>query len=116
MLTIDENNNIYLSRGNNATIELTVKQGEETYDYSDDEVVFAVKKFPSDRETVIEKTFDAEGKVYLVPEDTAELGFGDYKYDVTLKHTEEDESVSVQTVIIPHTFTVGAVIGEQEGE
>ena len=115
MLTIDENNNIYLSRGNNATIELTVKQGEDTYDYSDDEVVFSVKKFASDRDPVIEKTFDAEGKVYLVPEDTEELDFGDYKYDVTLKHTE-DETTYIDTVIIPHTFTVGAVIGEQEGE
>lgn len=113
MLTIDENNNIYLSKGNSATIALTVKQGEETYDYTDDTVIFALKKYASDRDALIKKTFDSEGNISLTRDDTDALPIGTYAYDVTLVH-EEDETTYIDTIITPHAFTIGAVIGEPE--
>lgn len=115
MLTIDENNNIYLSKGNSATLALTVKQGEDTYDYTDDTVIFAVKRYCSDRDALIKKTFDNEGNITLTREDTEELPIGNYTYDVTLVH-EEDETTYIDTIITPHAFTLGAVVGEPEVE
>ena len=99
-----DGNNIYLTRGDTAVIELTITDGEgETYDYSNDTVKFAVKRFVTDATPVIEKTFE-DGSITITPEDTKELSFGPYLYDIQL--TSEDGE-TVATVIIPSTFTVG---------
>ena len=107
MLKVD-GNNIFLTRGDSATLELSVTQDEETYDFSGDDVVFSVKRFVTDKEAVIKKTFE-DGKISFAPEDTADLPFGTYLYDVQLTHTS-GEDVTVCTVIVPTTFIIGAEV------
>lgn len=115
-------NNIYLTRGDSAAIELQVVNGETPYDFSEDEVKFSLKKRLSDKQPLIQKTFgnyDSEtnkASITIEPEDTAGLDFGDYLYDIQLKHTEEPEQegddpvVTVDTIIVPSTFTIGAEV------
>lgn len=115
-------NNIYLTRGDSAAIELQVVNGENPYDFSEDEVKFSLKKRLSDKQPLIQKTFgnyDSEtnkASITIEPEDTAGLDFGDYLYDIQLKHTEEPEQegddpvVTVDTIIVPSTFTIGAEV------
>ena len=106
-----EGNNIYLTRGDTGVIKLDVKDAQgSAYDFSGDEVKFSVKKNLSDRSPVIEKTFDSNGQITFAVEDTANLEFGNYFYDVQLTHTDGTD-VSVDTVIVPSTFTVGAGVG-----
>lgn len=113
---------IYLTRGDSACIELQVVNGENPYDFSEDEVKFSLKKRLSDKQPLIQKTFgnyDSEtnkASITIEPEDTAGLDFGDYLYDIQLKHTEEPEQegddpvVTVDTIIVPSTFTIGAEV------
>lgn len=109
MLKFDENKNIYLTRGDTGTLTLSIKdESDNDYDYSDDTVVFAVKKNFSDTTPAIQKTF-ANGQVELLPSDTKELDFGDYWYDVQLTH-DNGGTDEICTVIIPHTFTIGAEV------
>lgn len=101
--------NLYLTRGDNATIKLEISSGEETYDFSNDVVKFALKKNVNDRQKLIEKTFDENGQIYITPDDTKDLNFGDYVYDVELQH-ENGEEIEIATVIVPSTFTIGAEV------
>ena len=106
MLKVDEQNGITLTRGDSATLEVVIKDGEETYDYSGDVVKFGVKRSPFDAECVLEKTVE-DGKIVLEPEDTETLEFGDYVYDVQLTHVDEDEATSIYTPIAAARFSIG---------
>ena len=108
------NNNIYLTRGDSASMSLAVQdEQEQSYDFSSDKVVLTVKRTCTDRQIILQKEFDAEGKIYFAPEDTEKLDMGDYVFDVELRHTEGsgDEAVTtVSTIITPHTFTLGTEV------
>ena len=102
------NNCIYLTRGDSAALELQVKDEEQqTYDFSEDEVVLTVKRSCYDSET-------GKATVVFNHEDTENLPMGDYVYDVQLTHIEnageENETVERATIITPHTFTLGAEV------
>lgn len=108
-------NNVYLTRGDSAVLALSIEDGSgNTYDFSNDTVKMTVKKSCTDKKAVIEKEADENGQFVFAPEDTADLPMGDYWYDVEVTHVEEsddpevDDVVTVDTVIIPHTFTIGA--------
>lgn len=112
MLKIDENNNILLTRGDSAELELTVKDEDNNdYDYSNDVVKFGVKRSALDKtEPMLKKTFDENGKIYFAPEDTENMEFGDYLYDVEISHTEgegEEAVTTVTTVIAAAKFSIG---------
>ena len=101
MLFIDEEQNITLTRGDSATFGLTVKQNTSSYDYSNDLVVFTVKKNVNTDGILIQKTF-AGGVINLTPSDTRNLNYGTYYYDIQLK-TPSD---GIYTVIPPTKFIV----------
>lgn len=114
MVKIDEKMGITLTRGDSASFTLTIEDAEEqTYDFSNDVVKFGVKRSPFDKDCILEKTFDEEGKITFTPADTENLEFGDYLYDVEVRHTTEAESeaeedvVDVYTVIAAARFTLG---------
>lgn len=96
-----ENNEIYLTRGDSAEFDLKLEKDGEEYDFSNDRVVFSVKKFPCDLKVLLQKEF-ANGKVNLTSNDTMNLPFGRYFYDVVL-YKDND----VITVITPCAFTIG---------
>ena len=105
MFIIDENKNITIVRGDSAEIEIeiteTTDEGEtQAYELTEnDELLFTVKKSVDDTEILFQKS----GSVIMIdPEDTAELAYGVYRYDVQLT----DGSGYVDTVIQPHKFKI----------
>ena len=101
MLYIDEDNNITLTRGDSATIELSIKDEGATYDYSSDLVQLTVKRNTVTEEVVFQKTFST-GVIVINPSDTAELKYTDLKFDVQLINDQG----GVYTVIPPRKFTI----------
>lgn len=97
------NNNISITRGDSAIFALTVKKADgEPYKIGEgDTVIFTVKKSAYDKEIITQKTV-VKGVVTLNPDDTKDLEYGTYYYDVEL--TQADGFVS--TVISPHKFVV----------
>ena len=105
MFIIDEDKNITIVRGDSAEIEIemteTTDEGE-TIDYElqpGDELLFTVKKSVDDPETLFQKSGSF---IVINPEDTANLPYGTYRYDVQFT----DSGGYVDTVIRPHKFKV----------
>ena len=101
MLNIDSENNITLTRGDTATLTLTVKRNGEDYDYSEDITQFTVKRNTVTEDIVFQKTFTGSS-IVIEPNDTKDLFYTDLKYDVQLI-TPENE---VYTVITPADFII----------
>ena len=99
MITIDNNKNIGITRGDNASFNLKVKQADNTYYQfkTSDRVYFTVKKNYADSNFIIRKiiTFGNTTDtctINLVPTDT---NFGSliggerkYVYDISINETE----------------------------
>lgn len=97
-----ENNEIYLTRGDEATLTLEVESDGQPYDFSGETVIFSLKRCPDDPKPLIQKTF-VNGSVTLLPGDTDDLPFGQYLYDVTIAEKNA-------TIITPTVFTVGCEV------
>lgn len=80
---VDKHKNIFLTRGNTAVFNLTIKKDGEVYDYSNDLVQLTIKKNIYTKKVLIQKTFEF-GAVKFVPGDTDNIDYGVYKYDVAL--------------------------------
>ena len=112
MISVDEKMNISLTKGDSATLELTLMNGEEEYDYSGDTVKMVVKRSQQDSEVVLEKTVE-DSKIDLKPEDTNGIeGFGDFLYAIKVYHEAEAEAADDEPVIDVYTpivarFTLG---------
>ena len=100
MLTIS-NQNIFLTRGDTAKIALSITSGNSAYDSTKDTVVLTVKKSTTDKEKVLRKTA-VNGVITLSHDDTKNLDYGDYVYDVQLTTVAGD----VYTIITPHRFRI----------
>ena len=81
MFSID-NKTIKITRGDSGVFTLSVKQGDGDYDYTNDTVKFTVKKNTNTDEILIQKTVQYNSDVTILPEDTKNLPYGDYVYDV----------------------------------
>lgn len=102
MLFIDDDNNITLTRGDTAVLELTIKDDGATYDFSNDLVQLTIKRNTVTEEVLIQKTFTT-GVVVIDPEDTATMRYTNLKYDVQLI---KENNGGVFTVIPPRLFTI----------
>jgi len=101
---------IYMTRGDTETITLTVYDAEEkTIPFSNannDIVYFTVKTSTQTSVHTFQKeitTFTPEGEaiVEIVPNDTKDLRYGDYVYDVQI-----NKNGNVTTVIKPSKFVI----------
>lgn len=101
MLLIDNENNIMLTRGDTAVLNLEVTIDGEAYDYSNDLVQFTVKKNTVTDSIIIQKTFSG-GSVTIEPTDTENLDYQTLKYDVQVI----TQSGKVYTVIPPCNLTI----------
>ena len=101
MLHIDENNNIILTRGDSATIELAIKDDGITYDYSNDLVQLTVKRNTVTEDIIFQKTFGSN-VIIIEPSDTKNLRYTDLVFDVQLINSQG----GVYTVIPPRKFTI----------
>ena len=92
---------IIMTRGDTATIDLSIKDdNKEEYELEDgDVVVFSVKKNLSDEKYLMKKTFD-EKQIVIESDDTKDLSFGEYLYDVELTFSDG----KVATIITPSTL------------
>ena len=100
-----KNNNIQLTRGDTARIQVPITNnatGEE-YILSDlDKLTMTVKKNETDFKSLMQKTLTGTNSFYITPSDTRNLSFGKYVYDVQLT----TESGDVYTVIEPSVFEI----------
>lgn len=102
-----ENNEIYVTRGDSGTLEIKMEKDDgEEYDFSNDRVVFSVKRKPCDFNPLIQKEA-VDGKVKIEPDDTKNLPFGTFFYDVVLYIGEGTNTETIATVITPTAFIVG---------
>lgn len=104
MLNIDENNNVTLTRGDNASIAVALKNPDGS-DYtlqSGDVLLFTVKYNCITEDIIIQKDISSDGIINLIPSDTNDLLYDVYFYDVQLTRANGD----VNTVIPPRDFIV----------
>ena len=92
------NNVISLTRGDTAnfTVKILDSDGNE-YDYSDDTVLFTVKANAYTEEKIIQKEVHYGEDVIIEHDDTKDLLYGDYLFDVQISNIAGE----VATVIVP---------------
>ena len=106
-LIIDEKNNIFLTRGDNASLSVSlVDEQGDPYDASNDRLYFGVKRSALDASCILEKELE-DSVLTLTHDDTAELPFGDYLYSIRLEHENEDEELEYYTPIAAARFSLG---------
>ncbi len=100
MFSIDRNNKISMTRGDNAEIEVRVfdKFGKEVLLFDDDEILLTVRK-QDELYFKFQKTA-VNGVISIVPEDTEGLDTGIYYYDVVLFRFNDKR----YTIIPPSRF------------
>lgn len=101
MLSVDTNNNITLTRGDTAVIDLAITIDGEAYDYSNDLVQFTVKKDTVTSDKILQKNFNGTS-ITIDPADTSGLDYQTFKYDVQII----TQSGDVFTVIPPRNLTI----------
>lgn len=110
---------ITIRRGttNEFVVALTDENGSAYSISEDDKLIFGVKKTIKQNDYIFSKTVEASAYdelkggyvVSLIPEDTQELAFGDYVYDVGLQ-TAEGEFY----IVCPcDTFTIADTVTER---
>lgn len=99
---------ITLTRGDTAsiTVNLTDSTGAEYEMQSGDTLVLSLKKHVADTDVAFQKT-STTNTFNIIPEDTKELEFIDYVYDIALITV----SGEVYTVVPKDTFTIGEEVG-----
>lgn len=95
MLTIKNDNEIYLTKGDSLSIALTILDADENpYEVKADDVIrFAMKKSVWDEEPLILKTLDHEAlEINFSPEETKVLSVfnSPYIWDVELSNENDD--------------------------
>lgn len=104
MLNIDDNNNITLTRGDSASIGVTLENPDgTTYELQEgDELLFTVKHNCITEDIIIQKDISSTAIINLLPGDTEDLLYGVYFYDVQLTKANG----AVNTVIPPRDFII----------
>lgn len=102
MLTCD-GNTIHLTRGDSAVLLLKIRKNDDTeYELqAGDSVLFTVKNSVYDTSVIIQKKL-INGVIKLNPDDTKNLQYGTYYYDVELTQTDG----FVATVISPQKLII----------
>lgn len=114
MFNVDEGNNITITRGDTASLEVRLT-GDAPQD--GDSVVLSVKASASRPQAVFEKTADTfeaapegeEGVIarfYIDAADTAGMAFGAYRWDLRIFYADGE----VVTPMTPRRFDVAEVI------
>lgn len=112
MLYIDEDDNIKLTRGDTAVIdiEITDASGNPYIMQPLDELIFTVRKIYDAGSVVIEKTLQTP-VITLVTNDTKDLTFGLYRYDIYLYNSSTH---IIDTFIAEKIFEVAEEVHEFE--
>ncbi|WP_317316525.1 hypothetical protein [Longibaculum muris] len=98
-----ENNIISLTRGDTALLNVEIVNNEgEIYELEDGDICeFTLKKYTSSDNVLIKKEV-VSGEIKISPDDTKNLDYGQYFYDVQVTMANGD----VATVIPPTAFNI----------
>lgn len=105
MLSIDENGVITLTRGDTAYISVNIQNDVSSEPYTvkeDDTLRLTVKKQVTDKNIAFQKVVKGVSTFIINPEDTKDLAFDKYKYDVELTTATGE----VFTVVPPTAFVI----------
>lgn len=104
MLQVFDDGKIALTRGDTAwlTVSVTNDTGAAYEIQNGDTLTLSLKKSVKDADIVMSKTVVGTDTFHIKPEDTAELAFRKYVYDVQLTTFDRD----VFTVVPPSTFEI----------
>ena len=107
MLTIKQNNDIHLTQGDSAflNVEITNDDGTPYAIKEGDTLTMTVKS--TNRTKIFSKTVQAYESIIIEPKDTADVGVGRYKYDIQL-NTENQ----IYTIIPVSSFFIEEGITE----
>lgn len=106
---------IEVIRGTTNTFEISIvdSSGGAYSLGSNEKILFGIKKKPEDKETIFTKTAEIIGsglfRVTLLPDDTENLAFGKYFYDVGLQN-----GADFFNIIEPNPFKILANITSRE--
>ena len=104
MLTVDKDNTIHLTRGDTARFSIgrivnTVTKTNYT-PTAEDTVTMTVKKTVQDAAPRVQLIVPGGEVFHIKPEDTKEMAFGKYVYDIQITMADGD----VYTIVPPATF------------
>lgn len=87
MIYIDDDMNIHLTRGDSATLNVTIYDaaGEVYSPAAGDKIIFSIKKIADTPKTLVQIDNGNSLAIHLDNSSTNKLTFGEYIYDVTLK-------------------------------
>ena len=100
MFKIDKHNKIFLTKGDNAELDIRIfnLEGKEVEITEDDVIVLTVRKTAASQDASMQLTADLN-TIYIEPSDTSSLASGLYVYDV--QYTNADGEIST---IIPTSY------------
>lgn len=112
MLYIDQDNNIKLTRGDTAIIdiEITNADGEPYIMRNFDSLIFTVKRMYNDSAEVIRKELQTP-VLTLTSNDTKNLSFGKYRFDIYIYNSETH---NLDTFIYEKIFEVAEEVHDFE--
>lgn len=112
MLRIDDENNIYLTRGDTADfdIELTDEDGQPYIMGADEIIIFSLRKL-YDKGLILVQKQSAAPSFSLSTADTKDLSFGKYKYDIYLYN---QVTYKLDTFIADRDFEIGEEVHDFE--
>ena len=112
MLNIDNDNNIYLTRGDTATIDVEILNPDESPHTmtSEERLIFTLRKLYDKGNILISKTY-SDPTIYIYTNDTKDLNFGDYRFDIYLYNVNTH---TIDTFIAEGKFTVAEEVHDFE--
>lgn len=112
MLYIDQNDNIKLTRGDTAIIDIDITDadGEPYIMRNFDRLIFTVKRMYNDSAEVIRKELQTP-VLTLVSNDTKNLSFGKYRFDIYIYNSETH---NLDTFIYEKIFEVAEEVHDFE--
>lgn len=105
MLEVKDGNYIHLTRGDTAYLAVEIKNEVLDEEYvldANDELTMTVKKHIEDETYCFQKTLKGKNIFKIEPEDTKDLEYGSYYYDVQVT-TKNGE---VYTIVTPSKFKI----------
>lgn len=105
-----KNNKIYMTRGDTlkCKINITGPDGEEYIPAEGDTILFAVKKTSADVDCLftVDVPYDT-CILHIKPEDTKNLDFGTYKYDISITLNNGDVHTFIEVTDLVLTEEIG---------
>lgn len=105
-----KNNKISMTRGDTLKCKIVVTgpDGQEYIPQEGDKILFAVKKTSSDKECLftVDVPYDT-CLLHIKPEDTKDLEFGTYKYDMSITLSNGDVHTFIEVTDLIITEEIG---------